>query len=158
MPGETHLYLGRQYRLDVQPGPRQQVRLKQGFIQVDGVKSSDSVSVERLVTNWYRRRARDQFSRRLEVVQHRFNDPSRFQPKALRVQNMPSRWGSMTPAGSLLLNPNLVRAPVDAIDYVIVHELCHLAVLNHGRDFYELQERVLPDWERRKLRLERILA
>ena len=71
---------------------------------------------------------------------------------------MISRWGSMSPGGRLLLNPDLVRAPTDAIDYVITHELCHLAVPNHSRDFYDLQARVMPDWERRKLRLEKALA
>jgi predicted metal-dependent hydrolase len=71
---------------------------------------------------------------------------------------MPTRWGSMSPAGSLVLNPDLIRAPMDCIDYVVTHELCHLLVPNHGRQFFELQQLVMPDWERRKQRLEKVMA
>ncbi|MEZ5745346.1 MAG: M48 family metallopeptidase [Paracoccaceae bacterium] len=68
------------------------------------------------------------------------------------------RWGSMSPAGRLLLNRRLVQAPVDAIDYVITHELCHVAEPHHGTAFFELLYKVMPDWERRKQRLERAMA
>ncbi|TDQ52352.1 M48 family metallopeptidase [Phaeovulum veldkampii] len=66
--------------------------------------------------------------------------------------------GSMSPAGRLLLNRRLVQAPVDAIDYVITHELCHVAEPHHGAAFFELLDKVMPDWERRKQRLERAMA
>jgi predicted metal-dependent hydrolase len=51
-----------------------------------------------------------------------------------------------------------VQAPVDAIDYVITHELCHVAEPHHGAAFFELLDKVMPDWERRKQRLERAMA
>lgn len=63
----------------------------------------------------------------------------------------------MSPAVRLLLNRRLIEAPIDD-DYVITHELCHTAEPHHGTAFYELLDRVLPDWERRKQRLERIMA
>jgi len=158
LPGETHNYLGRQYRLRVEPGDLQRARMVRGFILVSGVDFDDTPSIERLVTAWYRERAEVQFRRRLEINRARFPSAEKFQPTSLRIQRMTSRWGSMSPGGRLLLNPDLVRAPIDAIDYVITHELCHLAVPNHSRDFYDLQARVMPDWERRKLRLEKALA
>ena len=64
----------------------------------------------------------------------------------------------MSPAGRLLLNRRLVQAPVDAIDYVITHELCHVQETHHGTAFIELLYKVMPDWERRKPRLERAMA
>ncbi len=64
----------------------------------------------------------------------------------------------MTPTGKLILNRALIRASVDAIDYVITHELCHLRHKHHGRPFFDLLGRVMPDWEKRKLKLERQLA
>ncbi|MHB1234555.1 MAG: M48 family metallopeptidase [Microbacteriaceae bacterium] len=158
VPGETHLYLGRQYRLRVEPGDRRRARLVRGFILVSGVTFDDSSGIERLVSAWYRERAEAQFRKRLEINRARFADPGSVLPTSLRIQRMSARWGSMSASGRLLLHPDLVRAPVDAIDYVITHELCHLKVPNHSRAFYELQERVLPDWEVRKLRLERIMA
>ena len=64
----------------------------------------------------------------------------------------------ISPAGRLLLNRRLVQAPVDAIDYVITHELCHVAEPHHGAAFFDLLDKVMPDWERRKQRLERAMA
>ncbi|WP_413208138.1 M48 family metallopeptidase [Rhodospirillum sp. A1_3_36] len=63
------------------------------------------------------------------------------------------RWGSMSPALRLMLNRRLIEVPLDAIDYVVTHELCHIAVSHHGPEFFELLDRVLSDWERRKIRL-----
>jgi predicted metal-dependent hydrolase len=64
----------------------------------------------------------------------------------------------MSPGGRIVLNLRLIEVPVDAIDYVITHELCHMAQPHHGPHFFDLLERVMPDWEKRKVRLERILA
>lgn len=85
--------------------------------------------------------------------------PEAFRPKGLIIiRQLRQRWGSMSPAGLLMLNLRLIEAPVDAIDYVMTHELCHIAKPHHGRDFFELVERVMPDWRNRKDRLERIMA
>ena len=58
-------------------------------------------------------------------------------------------------AGVIYLNPELVLAPPSCIDYVVTHELCHLVHGHHGREFYALLRRAMPDWEERKRRLER---
>lgn len=160
-PGETHLYLGRQYRLRVVPGTaaeQQTVKLVRGFITVSGVEFEDAATIERLVTAWYRQRAELALRRRLALCLTLFHPTEPFAPASVQLRTMRTHWGSMSPRGRLSLNPDLVRAPVDAIDYVIVHELCHRAVPNHSREFYALLAQVMPDWERRKLRLERALA
>jgi predicted metal-dependent hydrolase len=56
------------------------------------------------------------------------------------------------------LNLDLIRAPIECIDYVIVHELCHLKFPNHGPKFWDLLERVMPDWQKRKQKLEKLTA
>ena len=71
---------------------------------------------------------------------------------------MQRRWGSYSKNGRVTLNIDLVRAPLPCIDYVIVHELAHALHPNHGRSFYDLLSQMMPDWERRKLALEKILA
>jgi predicted metal-dependent hydrolase len=58
----------------------------------------------------------------------------------------------------MLLNTRLIEAPTDCIDYVIIHELCHVQERHHGPAFFELLERKLPNWEKRKLRLERMMV
>ena len=168
VPGETHLYLGRQYRIRVVPAETGEgaakasgtpgVKMVRGFLEVRCVDFHDTAAIEKHVKEWYRRRAQVQLPSRLELNRQRFPEPHAVQPTALSLQRMPTRWGSTSPAGSLVLNPDLVRAPMDCVDYVLTHELCHLLVPNHGRQFFDLQHLVMPDWERRKQRLERIMA
>lgn len=65
---------------------------------------------------------------------------------------MERRWGSCTASGQVLLNP-LILSPTAYIDYVIIHELCHLNHSNHGSEFHGLLARAMPDWRDRKARL-----
>lgn len=156
--GETHLYLGRQYRLKVVPHIRATVKLIRGFIVVQTHWPEKAEVTRELVEAWYRQRAHAKFVERLEVNLLRFPTPEDFRPNGLIVRNLRQRWGSMSAGRRLLLNRRLIEAPVDAIDYVITHELCHVVVPHHGPEFFELLKRVLPDWEKRKQRLERIMA
>jgi predicted metal-dependent hydrolase len=98
------------------------------------------------------------FKKRIEACQERFSDPEAFTPNSLIIRHLEQRWGSMTARGNLVLNRALVQASVDAIDYVITHELCHLRFRHHGPAFFQLLTRVMPDWEKRKRKLERQLA
>lgn len=153
--GETHHYLGRQYRLKVTAADRSCVKMIRGFIVVRSRDPGRSDLTRRLVESWYRERARAKLAERLEANLVRFPDPDSFRPRGLIVRKMRRRWGSLSAASRLVLNRLLIEAPVDGIDYVITHELCHLTEPHHGRRFYELLSSVMPDWERRKERLER---
>ncbi|MFC6688672.1 M48 family metallopeptidase [Jhaorihella thermophila] len=156
--GETHLYLGRQYRLKVVPHVQAGVKLIRGFIVVHTHRPDRPDVTRALVEAWYRERAHVKFPDRIEHCLGFFPDPEAFRPRSLIVRQIRQRWGSMSPAGRLLLNLRLIQAPVDAIDYVITHELCHIAEPHHGPAFFDLLAQVMPDWDRRKQRLERTLA
>ena len=156
--GETHLYLGRQYRLKVRAHTQEIVKLTRGFLIVQSPYPKRSEETRTLVADWYRERAHIRFGDRLEACLTRFGKPNNFRPKAMIVRLMRQRWGSMSPTGRLVLNTRLVEAPIDCIDYVITHELCHVAQPHHGPRFFKLLEQVMPDWKRRKTRLERTLA
>lgn len=67
---------------------------------------------------------------------------------------MSKRWGSAQRNGKILLNPDLIRTPGPCVEYVIIHELCHLRHPHHGREFYKLLGQLCPDWRRIKERLE----
>ena len=69
---------------------------------------------------------------------------------------MKTQWGSCSPSGAILLNPHLIKTPTRCIDYVILHELCHLKEHNHSRAFYRLITHAMPDWERVKADLDRL--
>ncbi len=151
--GETHLYLGRQYRLRIRPAPVENVAMKGGLIVVETARPGDSHHVRERLGGWYRSHAAEVLERRFSACMDKMRSAGL--PKLTPVlRRMKRRWGSCTKSGHVLLNPDLVKVPVQCVDYVIVHELCHLRVLRHDKHFYRLLGRYLPDWERRKHRLD----
>jgi predicted metal-dependent hydrolase len=152
--GETHLYLGRQYRLKVTEGTPESVKLVGRYFRVEVGTLNDTGRVWELLDGWYREHARRVFDLRLAGCMESTTPLRLAEPPRIVVRRMAKRWGSCTTTGSVILNLDLVKAPVHCIDYVIVHELCHLKVHNHGKAFYRLLSRCLPDWEGRKQRLE----
>jgi predicted metal-dependent hydrolase len=155
--GETHLYLGRQYRLRVEQGEKEAVTLRSGrlFVSLPGVATPERTS--HALNAWYHERALVKLPERFANVQKQVAYPG-LVPDRLSIRPLRRRWGSMSPAGRLTLNATLIKAPVSSIDYVIVHELCHLAHADHSPAFYRLLRRLMPDWEARKARLERLLS
>lgn len=159
--GETHFYIGKRYPLKVIKNRELQskVKLKAGRIEII-TRSSDPVSVKRRLNNWYKSKSENYFEKRLQL----------FADKISWIENMPSlklitmkkQWGSCSPNGSIHLNPWLIRAPVDCIDYVIIHELCHLREHNHSKKYYDLLQQHHPNWKHVKAKLdgmaERLLA
>lgn len=158
LAGETHLYLGRHYRLKVIQHSEPRVTLIRGFIIVRVPDAERTDITRKLVESWYHERAVIKFWERLEINLGRFPIPEEFRPRSLIIRQSSKRWGSMSPASRLMLNRKLIEAPLDSIDYVITHELCHIAVPHHGPEFYNILNRVMPDWRRRKQRLEERMA
>jgi predicted metal-dependent hydrolase len=158
LAGETHLYLGRRYRLKVLQALQSGIKVRGSYIEVHTHFPSRNDTVRRQIDDWFKARAHEQFQKRLEENLARFQDPDRHRPRALIVRQLKQRWGSMTTAGRLVLNRSLIQASSYEIDYVITHELCHRRHHHHGPKFFELLDRVMPDWEKRKKSLERRLA
>ena len=151
--GETHRYLGRQYRLKVIEGLGETVKLTHGKLQVETRCPKDNLRVQRLLQAWYRSKALTVFTERYaQCVQH-VEQLGIYHNKGLQLRFMSKRWGSCTGNGTITLNPELIAAPKDCIDYVIIHELCHLKEHNHGLAFYRLLTIALKDWELRRKRL-----
>jgi predicted metal-dependent hydrolase len=152
--GETHLYLGRQYRLRIHQRAKAEVKLLAGRLHIWTPDCTNSASIRMLLDEWYRDHANQIFARRLAICLEQCPALRRRRLPHLLLRRMSHRWGSCTKSGSVLLNLELIKTPTHCIDYVIVHELCHLHVHNHSPAFYRLLGRCLPDWERRKARLE----
>jgi predicted metal-dependent hydrolase len=151
--GETHFYLGRRYVLKVlkQSSNEKTVRLWGGQLQV-ATNPSTSDEVKRALDLWYRQRANLYFARRIEELS---SDLAWIkQPPSLKLRTMKTQWGNCSPSGTVCLNPRLIKAPRDCIDYVLMHELAHIPEHNHSKRFYALMDRNLPNWRQIKSRLD----
>lgn len=152
--GETHFYLGKQYLLKVTAACQPHaVKLTRGQLQVSLPKPSP-IAVEKTLNDWYRARAKIVFSERLLALAPQALWLSEL--PSIRVQTMKTQWGSCSPQGRITLNPHLIKAPKDCIDYVLLHELCHLVEHNHSEKFYRLLAQVMPKWESVKERLDKM--
>lgn len=153
--GEPVLHLGEELTLRLCEGRRSRaLRMGQELhLAVPPRAPEDSSAVVAAVEAWQRQEALLLFPQRLRQC-HEAMSGLRLPAPQLRVRKMRSRWGSCSRSAVITLNLELIRMPLDCIDYVITHELCHLVEFNHSPRFYELQSRFIPDWRERKLRLE----
>lgn len=151
--GETHVFLGRQYRLKVHPADRNSVKLIGRYLHVLTPTPRLAYRVRQLVEDWYRDHAKQLLHRR---VQQCYDHVKRFgiSSPTIRLKKMHKRWGSCTRTASIILNTELIKAPSQCIDYVIVHELCHLRIHGHNERFFRLLTSCMPDWQIRKRRLD----
>ncbi len=152
--GETHLYLGRQYRLQVEIGKLESVKLKGKFIVVT---STDKSKAKDLLYDWYLEHARTKLHTIAKALIEKFKK-YKVEPNSIVLRDMPTRWGSCTPSGKIILNPELIKAPKGCIEYVIIHELCHLIHHDHSQKFIHLQTNEMKDWEKWKMKLEKLLT
>jgi len=151
--GEQALYLGRRYVLKIMPVPKAErsIKLKRGLLVV-ATDNTDKAALRARLRAWYRVKARDYFAGRIEAISRAL--PWVQEPPPFRLLDMRRQWGSCATGGSVTLNPFLVKAPREAIDYVITHELCHLREHNHSPEFFRLLTRSMPGWEAVKSRLD----
>ena len=155
--GETHLYLGKQYRLKLTEAKREEVKLYGGKIEVFVKDKTNSKKIETLLRSWYKTKADQHF---VELYQKNSVLTSSFdkKPTALKYRWMAKRWGSCDKDGGIHLNLELIKAPKKCIEYVLVHELCHLEHHDHSRAFYELLEKLYPKWRETKNKLEKLMV
>jgi predicted metal-dependent hydrolase len=152
--GETHLYLGRQYRLQIEIGQLESVKLKGKFIVVT---SSEKSRTKSLLHDWYLQHARTKLHEVAAPLIDKFKK-HKVEPSSIVLRDMPTRWGSCTPKGKIILNPELIKAPKGCIEYVVIHELCHLIHHDHTQKFLDVQTKEMKDWEKWKMKLEKLLA
>jgi len=157
LSGEAHLYLGKKYRLKIALGEKSSIKLSGGYFQIQSPDVLPPARIGEILKNWYIKHAQDTFTQVLNDCVSRMKIVPESIP-VLTVKSLNLRWGSLSVQKRLLLNLSLIQAPLECIEYVILHELCHLENFNHGPEFYRRLETVLPDWKARKLKLEKVLA
>jgi len=151
--GETHYYLGRQYRLKIHKGPDNTVKLIGKFFIAQTTKPGNREHLKLLMNEWYAIHAQLLLDRRVKLYWEQILR-SGFRHLEIQYRPMKRRWGSYSQNGTITFNIELVKAPLNCIDYVIVHELCHLIHPNHDKGFYRLMESIMPEWRSNKEKLE----
>ena len=154
--GETHLYLGRQYKLQIIEDTINEIKIYNGAM-IMKTKKTIPAYLEKKLNEWYKEKAIFHFEELLNSSLEKFNKYKVEKP-VLDIRLMQKRWGSCTKSGKIILNTELIKAPKGSIEYVVIHELCHLVHHNHNKDFYDLQNRLSPNWEKWKEKLEHALS
>lgn len=150
--GELFLYLGREYPLHMVIEPRQdvEVRLEQNKLVVR-TSTAERGIIRQKLESWYRQQAGEIISRRVKY----FEDGIARVPGRIVIKSQKRRWGSCSARGNLNFNWRIVMAPERVLDYVVVHELCHLREMNHSPRFWHLVAQVIPDYKKDKDWLQR---
>lgn len=150
--GESFLYLGRQYQLLVRRAAVDKVVLQKGkLVFYSSLSENNKNYTKRFVDQWYKNRTREIFEERFLAMYNKFGYAK--MPR-LKIQKLEKKWGSCFKGKVITLNPLLIQAPKNCIDYVITHELCHLQYKNHDKRFYALLDAKFPKWEKVKEMLE----
>lgn len=142
--GETFLYLGEEFPLEVVEGGRKKLVLSRGVFRLNSDHNSDGRTMFR---EWYRARAREIFAERVNYYSKRLD----LLPRGIRITAARTRYGSCSSDDRLSFSYRLIMAPYHVIDYIIVHELAHIKVKNHSKKFWEYVEKVMPDYKERRL-------
>ncbi len=139
--GEAFLYLGRSYPLLFGDKMGIDVQITDNLVVCCG-KSP----VRDVLIHWYRERAMEKISERCEY----YSCITGLNPLSVKISNASKRWGSCSSRGSINFTWRLVMAPLDVIDYVVVHELTHLKELNHSKQFWNRVRSIMPDYRIRQ--------
>jgi predicted metal-dependent hydrolase len=154
--GETHRYLGRQYRLRIQVGAEPGVRLVGRHFLVTLPNMEDRRQVELLMTRWYRERAAVVLQARIEWLARSVRALELKGTPSFTVKPLRQRWGSTTAGGRITFNLEAMQLPAGCLEYVVMHELVHLRIPSHGPAFWRMLDRCMPDWRKWRERLMRV--
>jgi predicted metal-dependent hydrolase len=151
--GEQVLYLGRRYVLKViiTPNPIKYPKLRGSRLEVQS-KTGEAKEVRARMKAWYRERAREYYAQRLSSLVKDLPWVQSAPP--FKIMAMSRQWGSCSPNGEIILNPDLIKAPQRCVNYVLIHEMAHLKYLDHGKEFWALLDRYAVGWPALKKELD----
>lgn len=148
---EEHLYLGQAYPLRIieDINQKQTIELIHNHIVVS-VRKNYPLRIYSLLNHWYKFQAIQIFSERFSIYKTKVPSINwEINLPLLKIKKMKSQWGSYNRRKNVItLNQHLIKANIFAIDYVIIHELCHMIEFNHGKKFYHLITSIMPDWKK----------
>jgi len=140
--GEEFYFLGEKYALRFVKNAKSELILEGDF----QMKSSARENAEGVFEHWYKKEARQIFSERVAFYAEEYG----VEYAKLKLSSAKRRWGSCSARGNINLTWRLVMAPLEIVDYVVVHELSHLREHNHSKAFWAQVEAILPDYKERR--------
>lgn len=146
--GESFLYLGKEILLEV----IENKDVKKAEVQLNDNKLTVYVSeieqniIRTAIEKWYRKETLRKVIQRIKYYQQYFNTS----PNSIRVKQQKRRWASCTYKDDILFNWRCIMAKEEALDYIVVHEMCHMVHKNHSKDFWKLVGQIMPDYKIRK--------
>jgi predicted metal-dependent hydrolase len=149
--GESYLYLGDNYLIEIVPD----IDIKQDQVVVAGdkliiyVKQHEDERIEQALKRFYYQKCKSLVESRIRIYQSSFKS----KPRSIRIADNKTRWGTCDAKLQLTFNWRLAMAPLAMIDYIVVHEMCHMVHLNHDRSFWRLVGKLLPDYKEQQRRL-----
>jgi predicted metal-dependent hydrolase len=147
--GSTLPYLGRNYPLRIlkERQAENSIELVDGEFTI-GIKPSkqspaNTTKIKKLYEDWLIKNAQLVFKHKVGEYSKKLD----VRPRRIVIKNLKNRWGSMTKERSVNLNVNLLKTPEDIIDYIIIHELCHLKIKEHSHHYWDLIHRFMPNYQ-----------
>jgi predicted metal-dependent hydrolase len=146
--GETFLYLGKAYPIVITCNSdleKDCVILEDDKLYIN-VKQQDDDVIRQALKRFYYQNCKSVIEKRIRFFQSEF----KVKPRSIKITDDKKNWGTCNSKYELTFNWKLIMAPIEVIDYVVVHEMCHTVHLNHDRSFWRLVGKVIPDYERRQ--------
>jgi len=151
--GERYFFRGIESVLKIERSKKSFVRFYDSTIELGLDKSDDAEAIKKLLYRGYKDEALVVLPMIFNRMIERYEDQM-FKPTGLVIRTMKRRWGSCSNKGKITLSTELIKLPDLYIEYVILHELCHLRHHNHGSGYYKLLSELFPEWRsvRKELR------
>ena len=151
--GSLHLFRGRESVLQIEKSEKSFIRFSEDAIELRLKNYNDASSIRNLLYKGYKAEAIALFPEILKRVLKE-HESHKFRPSGLAIRSMKRRWGSCSTQGKITLSTELIKLSDKYVEYVIIHELCHLKHHNHGTAYYRLLSELYPDWKmiRKELR------
>ena len=154
--GETHYFLGKPYILKIEFGEKAKLKIADNFLKMKLPVTDDKIKAQKIMMSWYSAQAKELIPERVSKYLPIFLEMGANNPE-IRFRKMKRRWGSCSNKNVVILNTELIKSSFYCIDYVVVHELCHLIHHGHNKKFYKLLQAKMQDWKERKKQLERTI-
>ncbi|WP_300385271.1 SprT family zinc-dependent metalloprotease [Clostridium sp.] len=140
------IYKGDIYNIIINIKDKESIYLKDEFININS-KNTDNIYIYKLITNWYKERALEILPSRVYSISKKLN----LNPSKIFIKDQKTLWGSCNNKKEIRLNWRLILMKEQVMDYIIIHELCHIIHMNHSKSFWDLVEKYDSNYKKNKL-------